>query len=83
MVSSVVSWISSGVYMYQPSLLDKHTEFIYLSYLILLVERKYEIESQIWPALQEELYGNQLSTIDQSLRVSITELYLVRLGSKN
>ncbi|ESO91450.1 hypothetical protein LOTGIDRAFT_228859, partial [Lottia gigantea] len=83
MVSSVVSWISSGVYIYQPSLLEKHTEFIYLAYLVLLVEKNYEVQSLIWPALQEELYNNQLSTVDQALRTAIAKLKLQQAPAIN
>ncbi|KAK6177743.1 hypothetical protein SNE40_015786 [Patella caerulea] len=75
-MSSVVNWISSGVYL--PSFLERSSsrEFVWLSYIILMLEKNYEVGSRIWPSLQEELYGNQAVTVDQALKNVIHSLKL-------
>ncbi|WAR26073.1 EPG5-like protein [Mya arenaria] len=76
MVTSFVNWVTSGVTL--PTYLDKSScgEFSWLTYMILWVEGSFELETKLWPTIQEELLANPKAGTEQCLKKSINKLKL-------
>ncbi|XP_052280497.1 ectopic P granules protein 5 homolog [Dreissena polymorpha] len=76
MVSSILTWVTSGIHL--PSFMDKLSggEFCWLAYIVLCLEGSYEVETRLWPALQEELLANPKAGTEQCLKKSIMKLKL-------
>ncbi|XP_046571414.1 LOW QUALITY PROTEIN: ectopic P granules protein 5 homolog [Haliotis rubra] len=76
LVTSVVSWIASGVTL--PSLMDRNSfpEFTWLAFMILVVEADYEADTKLWLSLVQDMYGDTKLTPDQAHRRVIPKLKL-------
>ncbi|KAJ8302196.1 hypothetical protein KUTeg_021183 [Tegillarca granosa] len=79
-VQSIVSWVASGVNCASvPSLLEKMASpetFCWLSFVILDIESKSEIQSKLWPSMCNELHSDHKMSPEQALKKSIIRLKL-------
>ena len=69
MISSLVSWISTGNTLRSLQEGQACPEFPWFAYQVLLAETEYEAESRLWPTIQQELFDNADMPVDQALKV--------------
>ncbi|XP_071084165.1 ectopic P granules protein 5 homolog [Haliotis cracherodii] len=76
LVTSVVSWIASGVTL--PSLMERNSfpEFTWLASMILVVEADYEADTKLWLSLVQEMYTDTKLSPDQAHRRVVPKLKL-------
>ncbi|XP_041348486.1 ectopic P granules protein 5 homolog isoform X2 [Gigantopelta aegis] len=75
-MSSVVSWIASGVTL--PSLMERSSmpEFTWLAYMVLHTEGASRVCTQLWLNIQQEMHSNPKLPADQAHRQSVVKLKL-------
>lgn len=79
-----MNWVTSGVTL--PSFLDKSScsEFNWLTYMILWLEGNFEIDSKLWPTLQEEMLNNPKAGAEHCLKVNYSltiNVYVHMIGN--
>ena len=70
-LSSLVSWISSGHAL--PSFIEQQSapEFSWLAYFVLWAESEHEEVTTLWPTIQKDLLMNPNMPVEQALKVGM------------